>query len=208
MDVTCTECQSRFKIPEEKLPAGAAASFTCPKCKSKVAIDRRSQQPVKDVNGQGVSVSYDAAETPFDLLKTDGRTAIICETDEALNRLLAEMVRAVGYQFTVAPDTKQAVSKMWYHVYDLIIVDEDFDLTDTGKNRVLAYLQQLNMTVRRQNLVVMITRKIRTMDQLAAFKSSVNLVVNVKDLKNLNRIIEHGINTHENLYRVYKEYLR
>ncbi|MBC8443794.1 MAG: zinc-ribbon domain-containing protein [Deltaproteobacteria bacterium] len=208
MDVVCTKCHSRFKIPDEKVPEGTAASFTCPKCKSRVAFDLRKQPPEEGMVDQEDTVSYDASETPFNLLETESRTALICETDEALKKMLAATAQAVGYQVTDAPNTKTAVKKIWYHVYDLIIIGEQFDLTDTGQNRTLAYLQQLNMTVRRQNLVVMITRKTRTMDQMAAFKASVNLVINVKDLRDLNRIVDHGANTHETLYRVYKECLR
>ena len=35
MIVTCEECQSKFKIPEEKIPKGKVFLQTCPKCDNK-----------------------------------------------------------------------------------------------------------------------------------------------------------------------------
>ncbi len=42
MDVTCTSCGAKLKIPDSKLPPPQVrmVSITCPKCKSKLKIDR------------------------------------------------------------------------------------------------------------------------------------------------------------------------
>jgi hypothetical protein len=208
MDVACTECKSRFKISDEKIPEGAAASFTCPNCKSKVSIDLRKKPLTEAVDEDEYAVDYDASEKPFDFLETGSRTALICVADEGLKKTIIDMIQSEGYQITDAPNAQAAIKKMWYHIYDLILLDENFDISKTGQNKVLSYLQGLNMTVRRQSSVVLITKSARTMDQMAAFKFSVNLLINIKDLKDLIRITAHSINAHEALYRVYKEYLR
>ncbi|KKL25641.1 hypothetical protein LCGC14_2403250, partial [marine sediment metagenome] len=49
MDVVCNDCQSKFRIPDEKIPSGKAASFACPKCKSRITVDLNDK---KDDAGQ------------------------------------------------------------------------------------------------------------------------------------------------------------
>ena len=38
MDIICENCQSRFKIPDEKIPRGKTATLPCPKCKKTISI--------------------------------------------------------------------------------------------------------------------------------------------------------------------------
>lgn len=208
MDVACIECKSRFKIPDEKVPEGAVASFTCPNCKSKVSIDLRKKPLTEAVGEDEYAVDYDASEKPFDFLETGSRTALICEADVGLKKIIIDTMQSTEYQITDAPNAQAAIKKMWYHIYDVILLDENFDISKTGQNKVLNYLQGLNMTVRRQSSVVLITKSARTMDQMAAFKLSVNLLINIKDLKNLNQITDDSISTLENVYRVYRECLK
>lgn len=208
MDVSCTVCKSRFKIPDEKVPEGTVASFTCPNCKNRVSIDLRKKPVTGAVNGDKYTVDYDASEKPFGFLETGSRTALICEADEGRKKIIIDMIRSAGYQTTDAANAEAAIKKMWYHVYDLILLDENFDINDTGQSKVLSYLQELNMAVRRQSLVVLITNSARTMDQMLAFKLSVNLLINVKELTNLKQIVERSDNTRETLYRTYKACLK
>ncbi len=208
MDVACIECKSRFKIPDEKVPEGTVASFTCPNCKSKVSIDLRKKPLTEAGNEDEYAVDYDASEKPFGFLETGSRTALICEADAGLKKIIIETIQSAEYQITDVPNAEAAIKKMWYHIYDLILLDENFDISKTGQNKVLNYLQGLNMTVRRQSSVVLITKSARTMDQMAAFKLSVNLLINIKDLKDLIRITDHSISTLETVYRVYRESLK
>ncbi len=38
MDITCENCQSKFKIPDETIPRGKTATLPCPKCKNTISI--------------------------------------------------------------------------------------------------------------------------------------------------------------------------
>ncbi len=58
MDVSCTVCKSRFKIPDEKVPEGAVASFTCPNCKNSLA-------DVADVHEEERRNYQEKADKPF-----------------------------------------------------------------------------------------------------------------------------------------------
>ncbi|HAY38866.1 MAG TPA: hypothetical protein DCY53_05685, partial [Desulfobacteraceae bacterium] len=41
MNISCENCQSKFKIPDEKVPKGQKFSLTCPQCNTKVVVDTR-----------------------------------------------------------------------------------------------------------------------------------------------------------------------
>ena len=74
-------------------------------------------------------------------------------------------------------------------------------------NPVLKYLDRLNMSTRRNIFVTLITDRYRTMDNMAAFNKSVNLIVNLKNVDEIEKILRRGIADYEAFYRVYKRIL-
>ena len=87
MDVTCGSCQSKFKVPDEKVPKGQVFSVPCPKCKNKISIDTRPKEasrapepePQKEKNlaDEVASWAYDSAEKPFDFVEEGMQTALL-----------------------------------------------------------------------------------------------------------------------------------
>jgi len=41
MEVTCTQCNAKLNVPDEKIPKDQAIRVSCPKCKNKITIDPR-----------------------------------------------------------------------------------------------------------------------------------------------------------------------
>ena len=75
MDIVCQNCMSKFKLPDEKIPADKVTALPCPKCKSKISIGPRNQTATSvqaDIN----SSDYDASEKPFDFIEEEGSTAL------------------------------------------------------------------------------------------------------------------------------------
>jgi hypothetical protein len=64
------------------------------------------------------------------------------------------------------------------------------------------------MTTRRQMFVVLISERFRTMDNMAAFNRSVNLIINLKNLDDLATIFKKGLADHAAFYQVFKETLK
>jgi hypothetical protein len=114
----------------------------------------------------------------------------------------------MDYQITLAENARDALKRMRYHVYDLIVVNESFDTKNPDSNGVLIYLERLTMAVRRQIFVAMISSRYRTMDNMMAFHASVNLIVNIKNIEDIGKILSRGITDTELFYRVFKETLK
>ncbi|HYA15283.1 MAG TPA: hypothetical protein VEF33_13185 [Syntrophales bacterium] len=152
--------------------------------------------------------TYDASDRPFDFVGEDVGTAIICEPDPSLGKKLAAAMKNLGYQITEPPALKDALKNMRYHVYDVVIVNENFGTDDPAANEVLQYLAHLNMNTRREIFAVLISSRFRTMDNMAAYNQSVNLIINTKNINDAGQIIKTGINDNDAFYHVYKEILR
>ncbi|MFO7688494.1 MAG: zinc-ribbon domain-containing protein [Desulfobacterales bacterium] len=207
MEITCENCQSRFKLPDEKIPAGKSPRLSCPKCKGRITV--------APLNGTGnllkngfEEAAYDASEKPFDFIEEEGNTALVCESDPAMLKKIVDTLNLLEYHVTVSESGRDALKKMRYHQYDLVVINAAFHCNGPDTNMVLLYLERLNMSARRDIYVTMISSEYRTMDQMMAFRHSVNLIVNSKNIDDIGKIIQRGLTDHEFFYRVFKETLK
>jgi predicted Zn finger-like uncharacterized protein len=216
MEFTCDKCQVRFMVPDEKLPDAKTAALRCPKCKEKLLVDLAVLRKEKDIQKQPPkgnhdfgfdegAEDYDVSERPFDFLEEEGKTAIICEEDPKIVKEIVTVLGIMEYTTTVVESMRDALRKMKYHIYDMVLVNENFNGSDTDSNGILIYLERLNMDVRRNIFVGLLTRQYPTMDNMAAFLRSVNMTINVKDIDKIDKILSRGINEYELFYAIYKD---
>ena len=215
MDIACTHCQAKFKVPDEKLPQGQVLSIGCPKCKSKISIDTRSktsQAPPKPSAEKTLidevsSGTYDASEKPFDFVEEGTKTALVCEPDAAIRNKIETILKQNEFHTTEPTAAMEALKQMRFHVFDVIVINELFDTQEPQDNHVLHYLDNLTMGVRRNIFVILLTQTHRTNDNMVAFHKSVNLVVNLKNLDQFEKIFTRGLADYGAFYRVFKESL-
>ena len=210
MDIICSNCSSKFRIAEEKIPVGRVTKIPCPKCKVRITLNpaKNSAGGLAGFEESGENSTYDASEKPFDFIEEEGLTALLCEQNPLVRGTIQNALNLMDYQITVAESARDALKRMRYHVYDLIVVNESFDTKNPDSNGVLIYLERLAMSVRRNIFVAMISSRYRTMDNMMAFHASVNLIVNIKNIEDIGKILSRGITDNELFYSVYKETLK
>ena len=209
MDIVCQNCQSKFRIPDEKIPADKSATLPCPKCKKKIKVGPKPSRNHQNSDRFGFDAgAYDPSDKPFDFIEEEGQTALVCESDAAATKKIVSNLSLLEYHVTVSDSGRDALKKMRYHQYDLVALDESFHCDGPDANMVLLYLERLNMAIRRSIYVVMISNKYRTMDQMMAFRHSVNIIVNRKNIDDIGKIIQRGLTDHEFFYRVFNETLK
>jgi CheY-like chemotaxis protein len=209
MNITCTSCKSQFKIADDKIPTGRSASFACPKCRARIAVGAAPAATEGKVSLNEVDTTgYNPADRPFDFVEEEGKTALVCEQHPLLKKPIIESLELMEYQITVAESARDALKRMRYHVYDIVVVDEDFDTDNPEANGVLIYLERLGMSVRRNMFVAMVSGRHRTMDNMTAFLKSVNLIVNSKNIDDFPKIISRGLTDHLSFYRVFRDKLK
>jgi CheY-like chemotaxis protein len=210
MNIICNKCRAKFRIPDEKIPTGRVATIPCPQCKAKVTLNpgqgsAGSKTGVEENNANG---TYDASDRPFDFIEEEGLTALVCEQNPVTKKTIMNALNLMDYQITVAESARDALKRMRYHVYDLIVVDENFDTSDPDANGVMIYVERLPMSTRRNMFVAMISNRYRTMDNMTAFNKSVNLIINSKNIEDISKILSRSIMDNELFYRIYKESLK
>ena len=162
----------------------------------------------KTLLSEVASDTYDATDRPFDFLETGGETALICEPDPSTREKISNALTTLGYQITAPISARDALKRMRFHVYDLVVVNESFDTEDADNNDVLNYLNSLPMSTKRQIFVALVSDRFRTMDNMVAFNRSVNLVINPKNTDDVGSIIKRGTTDNTAFYHVFREILR
>jgi predicted Zn finger-like uncharacterized protein len=210
MDIICNNCASKFRIPDEKIPVGQVTHLPCPKCKDRISIDpaKKAVEGIAAFDQADDNDSYDATDKPFDFIEEEGLTALLCEGNPLARNTIQKTLNLMDYQITMAENARDALKRMRYHAYDLIVVNETFDTKNPDSNGVLIYLERLGMSVRRQIFVAMISDRYRTMDNMMAFHASANIIINSKNIEDIDKILSRGITDTEMFYRVYKESLK
>jgi len=210
MEIICDNCHSRFKVPDQKIPAGGRATVACPKCKGKILLGSKKGSAGSRAGSTG-SVSgngYDATEKPFDFIEEEGLTALVCEANPLIRKTITSALDTLEYQITEAESTRDALKRMRYHNYDLFVVNERFDTENPESNGILLYLERLGMSVRRNMFVTLVSDRFRTMDNMMALNKSVNLIINIKNIEDIAKILTRGITDNEYFYRIYKGTLK
>mgnify|MGYP000270054747 CR=1 FL=1 len=224
MNVVCEKCQGKFQIPDEQLPKGQVFSVICPKCSNKVSVDTRidialsaketaapsaklKPIPNKTIIEEVDSSAYDASEKPFDFVEEGVETALLCEPDPTIRSKIITALYNMGYHTTAPQTYKDTLKQMRFHVFDMIVLNEWFGTQNPDMNNVLKYLDRLNMSIRRNIFVALVTKRFRTMDNMAAFNQSVNLVINLKNIDEIEKILKRCVADYEDFYRVYKRAL-
>ena len=223
MEVVCDQCQGKFRIPDEKMPTEQVVFIPCPRCKKKLTIDTRVNRPttisdpVKPVQASTLadrnmiqtisSSAYDASEKPFDFVVSGVKTALVCESDPGILSKLRFALKQMGYHTTEPESPLDALKKMRFHSFDLIVMNEVFGGESSNDHPILTFLNELAMSVRRNIFVALITTRFRTMDNMAAFNKSVNVVVHVRNLDEVAKILRRAIDEHQAFYSIFQESL-
>lgn len=222
MDINCDNCESKFRIPDEKIPAGIE-SIPCPKCKNRIILSapqKAGELHLKEESAglsrsedlsfdeAQVSDSYDASEKPFDFVEEEGKTALVCESDPERKKQIIEALHLMEFNTNEADNSRDVLKKMRYHIYDLIVLNEKFDTPNNELNPIMMAIDRFPISTRRNIFVALISDRFRTLDNMTAFEKSVNIIINTKNMKDFGKILNRGMTDYEYFYRVFKETLK
>ncbi|HBB88998.1 MAG TPA: hypothetical protein DC047_15440 [Blastocatellia bacterium] len=128
------------------------------------------------------------------------RKALVCVLEE--NReSVAVALSDNGYQVFVANDTRQAVDRMRENQLDVVVLDARFDPVEQGTVYVTREISILRPAQRRRVFFVLLSPSLRTMDPHAAFLNNVNAIINLNEVDEMPRLIEHRLREYNDLYK-------
>jgi CheY-like chemotaxis protein len=162
----------------------------------------------KDLLNEPEWEGYDAADRPFEFIVEGTATALVCEPDPGVREKISSDLQEQDYQVTTPASAKDALKAMRFHIFDVIVLNERFDVDNPEPTNLLQYLENLNMATRRKSFVALVSEKYRTMDNMAAFSRSVNMMINLKSIGDVGKIIKMGVAENRAFYHVFQETLQ
>jgi len=224
MQIKCTECEHGINIPDEKVPQGRVFSIACPGCRAKIRIDQHiSSEPVEEPkpfieeepeterdNSLGIILSseseFDDEDEEFSIYDENDKLALVL--DETNKNLWMDVLEERGFKVQFAKSPEHAVHKMKFTHYHFVILHENYGKVALEKNPVYRGLVEMLMATRRHIFFAVVGKNFKTLNNMQAFSTSVNLVINEKDLDKLARILKKAISEHEMFYKVFNESLQ
>jgi predicted Zn finger-like uncharacterized protein len=224
MEVTCGQCKTRFNIPDDKVPKDRVLKLNCPKCKGKISLGGEApEQPLKaNETGEVPPKMMDPAagkKTPeesygyedfttdeaLDFFEEGIKLALIMPNSSMNEDHLRAGLELIGYKCVPTPNTRDAIGKLRFHHFDLIILADGFDSQPLDHSVIVNYLNRLSMSVRRRLFLALISDNFKTMDNMMAFAMSANVVINTKDLEKLHLILKKSVSENERFYKVFMD---
>jgi CheY-like chemotaxis protein len=214
MEITCEHCEVTLNIPDEKIPKGQVVRVSCPKCKSKISIDTgkhvaspEQEESVPESKENGYNYGDYSEDEALGAYEEGGKLALVLDPDPESSESAKSEIEQLGYQCVSATSTRDAVGKMRFHVFDLVILSDGFDSQDLDNSPILNYLNNISMTDRRKIFVALMGDRFKSMDNLMAFSMSANAVINPKDVNKLSAMLKGAVSDHERFYKVFMETL-
>jgi CheY-like chemotaxis protein/DNA-directed RNA polymerase subunit RPC12/RpoP len=216
MEVRCQHCKVKLNIPDEKLPKGQLVSINCPKCKQKFIVDTRikvekevpsppEKEPPKSAPSEDDLYTYEdySEDESIEFFEEDAKLALVMDSNSEHLEKIKGAVETLGYKFIQSPNVRDAMGKLRFHHFDLLILSNGFDGTDLDDSPIMRYLNHISISVRRKMFLTLLDSRFKTMDNMMAFARSANLVVNEKDIDKLEPILKKAIADHERFYKVF-----
>jgi zinc-ribbon domain len=208
MQVECSSCDKEINIPDEKIPQGQVFNLTCPGCKTKIRVDQHLTPPAAEPPG-----SLDAASMIVDEEFEDDEAIEIYDEFDKIALILDKQnddywttaLTELEYKLQRAQSPEHAVHKMRFYQYHVVAFHEKFGGTDLEKSMLYQYIREMPMDTRRKTFIAMVGDKFKTLDNMEALSYSVNLVINQKDMGQLETILKKSIGDNELFYKVYRE---
>jgi CheY-like chemotaxis protein len=148
------------------------------------------------------------AQSRYDLFEPDDRTALVCIDYHEVQKSIIDQLNALEYRIHTGLFVEDISLKLKTHIYDIVIVDENFNEADIETNQVLMECRRISATQRRQQFVVIVGPNMITNNATQAFQYSVDLVCSLSDLVNLTPVLRRGVARHKEFYRNYLDALQ
>jgi len=111
----------------------------------------------------------------------------------------------LGYKVHQAATHGDFIASFTQAPYQVVVIEERFACDDPGENRSLAYLQNLQMHLRRHCVIVLVGDSFTSFHALEAFQCGVHLVVNRSELSLLGQFIQKVVAENDLFYQPFRE---
>jgi DNA-directed RNA polymerase subunit RPC12/RpoP len=197
MKITCTKCDKKLVIADEKLVGRDEFSVTCPQCSEKIIVNLKNSGAQNESES---SSSDDFAE--------GARPALICESNPEIQGQFVKALKELGFSPIVPASVDETFEKIRFTRFEVVILNELFGGSTVEQNDLLEHFVKMPMIDRRHIFLALVGNGFTSMDNGASFSKSVNVVINQKDAQNFKSILKKSLADNEQFYRMYKTILK
>ena len=200
MQVECSSCSKEINIPDNKIPQDQAFNLTCPGCKTKMRVD----QHLKSLDAASLVVDEEFDEDEeIEIYDEHDKIALILDrqNDDLWDSVLSEL----EYKLQRAKSPEHAVHKLRFNQYHVVVFHEKYGDSSLKTSPLYEYIRDMPMYTRRKTFVAVVGENFKTLDNMEALAYSVNLVINQKDIGQLETILKKSIGDNDTFYKVYRE---
>jgi hypothetical protein len=209
MQVECSGCNKEINIPDNKIPQGQAFNLTCPSCKTKMRVDQHLKPPASDpaesVDAISMVVDEDFEDDEEEIEIYDEHDKIALILDRQNDDLWTTALNELEYKIQRAQSPEHAVHKLKFNQYHVVAFHEKFGGSTLETSPLYEFIRDMPMDARRKIFVALVGENFKTLDNMEALAHSVNLVINQKELDQLEAILKKSIGDNDNFYKVYRE---
>jgi hypothetical protein len=200
MQVECSSCTKEINIPDEKIPKDQAFNLTCPGCKTKLRVDQHLKS--LDASSLVVDEEFDDEEE-IEIYDEHDKIALILDrqNDDLWDTVLTEL----EYKLQRAKSPEHAVHKLRFNQYHVVVFHEKYGDSSLKTSPLYEFIRDMPMYTRRKTFVAVVGENYKTLDNMEALAFSVNLVINQKDVGQLETILKKSIGDNDTFYKVYRE---
>jgi DNA-directed RNA polymerase subunit RPC12/RpoP len=231
MEVICEQCKTKLNIPDEKIPKDQVVRINCPKCRSKITLDTRSHGSARPVvepgneefigkehdpvseskrmkeTEEGYTYSDFSEDKALDFFEEGTTLSLIMGSDSEQSLKIKLVVEELGYKGVVTPNTRDALGKMRFYHFDMVILSDGFDGQPLDNSPIVNHLNRLGMPVRRRIFLALLSEKFKSMDNMMSFAMSANAVISTKELDRLGLMLRKAVLENDKLYKVFMDTL-
>jgi len=230
MEITCSQCNTKLNVPDDKIPKDQIARISCPKCKNRITLDVRKTSQDKpssddsysetgkmhlkfiETNGNkpsGEDYSYDdySDDQALEFFDEGAKLALVMIKETDQKEKIGNALQGLGYRYIHAENTRDALGKLRFHSFNMIFLSDGFDNQDAGNSPVMNYLNRVPISSRRKIFVALMGDRFKTMDDMMAFAMSANSVISTKDIDRLIPVLKKSLLENEKFYKVMMDTL-
>ena len=189
MEIQCSNCNKRFKIPDEKVPNVSKFSVKCPACGYKIRVERNLHTKSKK---NSVDQALNLPSVEPEMHPPGSKVAFVFLKEKELFDKLEKILKELGYIISTASNTEEAVAKINLNRYNMIVISE---VPDT--KMIFKEIELWPGNLRRQINVIAMGSSAKTFDPNKEFILGVNSYISTDEFENIDDLIQNAIKRHE-----------
>ncbi|MDR1041607.1 MAG: hypothetical protein LBR80_15890 [Deltaproteobacteria bacterium] len=133
------------------------------------------------------------------------KSALVAYDDEGIQNLLQEKLTNMGYKVSVALNLRDAAKQLKFASFQVVLIQENYYGANLKNNQLLKAIQGMEVRTRHKMFIGMIGPSFTSLDDLLAFSLSLDTVINVRDIEDVERLLISAIEHVNKFFAAYNE---